>query len=277
MQISKVCKKSKFQIKFERILSSHFWFSAQPRPTSLSPPSGLAAAHLFPSSFRPSRGPPLSLPFRPSLPRRLPLTDRRAHPVSRPAVFFLRKPDWAPLPPPPTCAAADPMTPPLPEMAPHFPPSSLTTHPSVSPPHRTGRLALMPPPPTDRPIPFPVRPLRSPSEPIKGRGGRPSAPHSSLPPFPTLQARARYAPEFRPLPPSPGRLSASQAPVSGPSGFLRSTPPLLPLGQRPWTSERLEAKPWRARCHRPWPVHRGPGPDMVHRPWTESTDYSVHI
>jgi hypothetical protein len=140
VQISKVCQKSKFQTKFEKILfleSGHFRFRPQPRPTSLPPPSGPDAAHLSPS------------PFRPSLPRGLPLTDRQAHPVSRPTVFFLRKPDQPPVPPP-AHAVATLMTPPLPKMAPHFPPSSLPTHPSVCPPHRTGQPTLMPPPPAAR-------------------------------------------------------------------------------------------------------------------------------
>jgi hypothetical protein len=113
VRISKICQKSKLQIKFERILfleSDHFWFSAQPQPTSLPPPSGPAAAHLFPS------------PFWPSLPHRLPLTDRRAHPLSHPAVFFLRKPNQELPPPPPERATAAPTTPPLPEMVPYSPP-----------------------------------------------------------------------------------------------------------------------------------------------------------
>jgi hypothetical protein len=136
VQMSKVCQKSKFQIKIERILfleSGHFRFPAQPRHTSLPPPSGPATAHLSPS------------PFRPSLPC----------PVSRPTVFLLQKPDQS-LPPAPTCAAAAPMTPPIPKMALHFPPFSLPTHPLCfpSPLNRTAGIDAAI---TSRPIPFPVR------------------------------------------------------------------------------------------------------------------------
>jgi hypothetical protein len=156
VQISKVCQKSKFQIKFEMILfleSGHFRFSAEPWPTSLPPPFSQATAHLSPS------------PFCSSLHHRLPLTDRQARPVNRLAVFFLQRPD-RPLPPPPARAATAPMTPPLPEMAPHFPP----LHSPLTP--------LFPSPPNwmagidaatiGRLIPFPVQPPRFPSDPIKG-------------------------------------------------------------------------------------------------------------
>jgi hypothetical protein len=51
--------------------------------------------------------------------------------------------------PPLACTCTASASPLLPEMTPHSPPPySLPTHPSVSPPHRTGRTALMPPPPT---------------------------------------------------------------------------------------------------------------------------------
>jgi hypothetical protein len=163
VQIFKVCQKSKFQIKFERILSSHFRLSAQSLPTSLPPPLGPTVAHLSTPSFRPS------------LPRRLLLTHRQACPVSRPAVFFLRKPNRVPPPPPPTRAAAAPTTPPLSGTVPHFVP----THPSVSPPHRIGRAALMPPPPAAR-SPSPSGRLHSTPTPYKRARSSPT-PHRTHP------------------------------------------------------------------------------------------------
>jgi hypothetical protein len=113
-----------------------------------------------------------------------------------------------------------------------LPPSSLPTHPSVSPPHRTGRSALMPPPPAARSPSSSGRPA-PPSDPKKGRGARPSSVHSSPPPhrasplpfalhrrWPRLiiesatEALGEDARSSSPFSPTRGELQGSAAPVS---------------------------------------------------------------
>jgi hypothetical protein len=102
---------------------------------------------------------------------------------------------------------------------------------------------------TGRPIPFPVRPPRFPSDPIKGRGVRPSSPHSSPPPFPTLRALST---------------TAALTIVARPPHYLLSS------------GERTTGFPvFHSPSPTPWPVQHGPWLDMVHRPRTESTDYSI--
>jgi hypothetical protein len=56
----------------------------------------------------------------------------------------------------------------------------------------------------------------------------------------------------------PGRHTAASAPVSYPSHTPRPTPPLSPLGRRPWTPERPEAEA---------PVSSVP-PSTASPPWT---------
>jgi hypothetical protein len=111
VQSSKVCQKSKFQIKFERILFLELWPISDFRPSCDLPPS-------FPLLAQPT--PPL------------PLTDRRACPISRLPFIFPRKPDHAPPPPPLACAAATRASPSHPKWPPLHP-SSLPTHPLCFP------------------------------------------------------------------------------------------------------------------------------------------------
>jgi hypothetical protein len=143
VQIFKVCQKSKYQIKFERILSSHSRFPAQPRPTSLPPPSSLAYPTASPSL---TGWPALSAAW-------LCLLPSKARPSAAAATTHTRchRPDD---PSSPRNGTA---------LSPVFTPQSPLCFPS--PLNRTAGIDAAT---IGHPIPFPVRPPRSSSDPIKG-------------------------------------------------------------------------------------------------------------
>jgi hypothetical protein len=104
-------------------------------------------------------------------------------------------------------------------------------------------------------------PLRCPPTPIKA----PEDPRSFSPltellpsPLPCRNAPPTEFPDHHRAAAMPGRHTTAHAPVSRPPNSPRLTPPLLPLGRRPWTPEWPDAEA---------PVSLVP-PSTVGPPWT---------
>jgi hypothetical protein len=108
----------------------------------------------------------------------------------------------------------------------------------------------------------PGHPSRCFPDPYKRVSTTPGAFHPS-PSFSHLLSRARTPPptefpDHHRATATPGRHTAVRAPVSRPPNSPRLTPPLPPLGRRPWTPERSEAEA---------PVSPVP-PSMAGPPWS---------
>jgi hypothetical protein len=101
----------------------------------------------------------------------------------------------------------------------------------------------------------PPAPIKAPDDP------RSNSPLTELlsPPLPRWSTLPTEFPDNHRATVTPGRHTAARALVSHPPNSPRPTPPLPPLGRRPWTPERPEAKT---------PASSVP-PSTAGPPWTE--------